>query len=471
MKKPMILVVEDDTALCDALVETLRLAQYRVLAADGSARALQILDMEKVDLVISDVRMPGMSGHVLLRKIRDKHPQTIVLLMTAYGSIQQAVEAMRDGAVDYLVKPFEAQVLVNTVERYLPAVVQDGEVIAEDSVTLDLLQLAKRVAQTDSTVMITGRSGTGKEVIARFIHQQSARSAAGFVAVNCAAIPENMLEATLFGYEKGAFTGAYQASPGKFELAQGGTLLLDEISEMDLGLQAKLLRVLQEREVERLGGKKLISLDVRVLATTNREIRQEVAARRFREDLYYRLNVFPLHLPTLASRPADILPLARYFLHLHTRLAGRTEVQLSTAAQTALLAYRWPGNVRELDNLMQRALILQLGSSIKVEDLQFEAIPTSVNEHPVSAAVMVPPQPVEQFQPVAETEVENPSLGDDLRQREAEVILDCLREVNGRRSEAATALGISQRTLRYKLKRLRDAGFVIPQTRNSRAVT
>jgi len=256
VKTPQILVVEDDAALCDALAETLRLAQYRVLSADGSARALQILAMEKIDLVISDVRMPGMSGHVLLRKIRDKYPQTIVLLMTAYGSIQQAVEAMRDGAVDYLVKPFEAQVLVNTVERYLPADELDGEVIAEDPVTLELLQLAKRVAETDSTVMLTGRSGTGKEVIARYIHRQSERRSSPYVAVNCAAIPDNMLEATLFGYEKGAFTGAYQASPGKFEQAQGGTLLLDEVSEMDLGLQAKLLRVLQEREVERLGRKK-----------------------------------------------------------------------------------------------------------------------------------------------------------------------------------------------------------------------
>ncbi|HED14456.1 MAG TPA: sigma-54-dependent Fis family transcriptional regulator [Gammaproteobacteria bacterium] len=459
MKTPLILVVEDDAALCDALAETLRLAQYRVVSADGSARALQILAMEKVDLVISDVRMPGMSGHVLLRKIRDKHPQTIVLLMTAYGSIQQAVEAMRDGAVDYLVKPFEAQVLVNTVERYLPADVPDGEVIAEDSVTLDLLQLAKRVAQTNSTVLITGKSGTGKEVIARFIHQQSARSAGPFVAVNCAAIPENMLEATLFGYEKGAFTGAYQASPGKFEQAQGGTLLLDEISEMDLGLQAKLLRVLQEREVERLGGKKLIVLDVRVLATSNREIRQEVAAKRFREDLYYRLNVFPLHMPTLASRPGDILPLTSYFLRHHAHLAGRVGVQLSAAAQAALLAYRWPGNVRELDNLLQRALILQLGETIEVADLQFEAAPVYVESNCDEPQV----QQVESTSGVV-SEGDNPSLGDDLRQREAQVILDCLREVNGRRAEAAAALGISQRTLRYKLKRLREAGFAIPQT-------
>jgi len=469
MKTPQILVVEDDAALCDALAETLRLAQYRVLSADGSARALQILAMEKIDLVISDVRMPGMSGHVLLRKIRDKYPQTIVLLMTAYGSIQQAVEAMRDGAVDYLVKPFEAQVLVNTVERYLPADELDGEVIAEDPVTLDLLQLAKRVAETDSTVMLTGRSGTGKEVIARYIHRQSERRSGPYVAVNCAAIPDNMLEATLFGYEKGAFTGAYQASPGKFEQAQGGTLLLDEVSEMDLGLQAKLLRVLQEREVERLGGKKLIKLDVRVLATSNREIKQEVVNKRFREDLYYRLNVFPLHMPTLQSRPGDILPLARYFLRQHTRSAGRAEVQFSTAAESSLLSCAWPGNVRELDNLIQRALILQSGTIIETTDLQFETITPSAE----STVGVLPSKQTTATQLESETpqEADNPSLGDDLRQREARVIIDCLREVNGRRGEAATLLGISQRTLRYKLKRLRDAGFTIPDTGSLRQQT
>jgi two-component system, response regulator FlrC len=305
-----------------------------------------------------------------------------------------------------------------------------------------LADLARRVATTDCTVLIVGESGTGKEVMARFIHRHSPRARAPFVAVNCAAIPENMLEAVLFGYERGAFTGAVTAHAGKFEQAQGGTLLLDEISEMPLGLQAKLLRVLQEREVERLGSRVPLALDVRVLTTTNRRLREEVAAGRFREDLYYRLNVFPLAIAPLRSRRDDILPVAMQLLGMRCRPGERIPA-LSADAAHLLLTYPWPGNVRELDNLLQRALILVSGPVIGPQHIQFE-LPGEPIERPSAAG---PPAP-------------SPSkLADSLGRAERDLILDALRAGSGSRREAAERLGISARTLRYKLARLRAAGF------------
>jgi two-component system response regulator FlrC len=299
--------------------------------------------------------------------------------------------------------------------------------------------------------MITGESGSGKEVIARFVHEQSTRADGPFVAINCAAIPENMLEAVLFGYEKGAFTGAYQARAGKFEQANGGTLLLDEISEMDLGLQAKLLRVLQEREVERLGGKTTIPLNVRVLATSNRVMREEVSAGRFREDLFYRLNVFPLHLLPLRERPADILPIAQRLLERHTP-AGQPVPDLCPSAEHALLAHNWPGNVRELDNVLQRAVILMSGECIEASDLHFE---------PEAMAAEMPVMPRINSADAGQPTAEKDSLEGDLRQREHQLILDAI-EAAGSRKAAAERLGISPRTLRYKLARMREAGIAVP---------
>src|SRR5665213_2468092 len=334
-----------------------------------------------------------------------------------------------------------------------------------------LLELARRVAASDCTVLIVGESGTGKEVLARFVHRFSARSSGPFVAVNCAAIPENMLEAILFGYERGAFTGAHTAHPGKFEQAQGGTLLLDEITEMPLSLQAKLLRVLQEREVERLGGRTAIALELRVLATTNRRLREEVAAGRFREDLYYRLNVFPLGLLPLRQRRDDILPLAMQLLGLRSRV-GEPIPALSAEAAQRLLTYAWPGNVRELDNLLQRALILVNGPVIGPEHIQFEPAPEVAASVPapaaVSAALEAPrihdASPADEIRDVAAcaspvdagstTHAGAPdeargSLADSLGQVERNVILDALRNSSTRR-EIAERLGISPRTLRYK---------------------
>ncbi len=446
MSQSTVLIVEDDPALREALSDTLELAGYPVRAAAEGHAALRILNQESVGVVVSDVQMHPMDGHSLLKRIKQEHPALPVLLMTAYGSIEKAVTAMHEGAADYLVKPFEAEVLVSKVAgNILPANQDplDGPV-AEDLRSREILELARRVAQSDATVMLNGESGTGKEVFARYIHQTSSRRDAPFVAINCAAIPENMLEAVLFGYEKGAFTGAYQSTPGKFEQAQGGTLLLDEISEMSLPLQAKLLRVLQERELERLGGRKLIELDVRVLATTNRKLREEVAAGRFREDLFYRLNVFPLNLPPLRERPRDILPLANYLLQ-QSLTQGRRVPRFTPAAQQQLLAHAWPGNVRELDNLMQRALILLSGDAIDVELLNFET-------EPLASHVSTTAQPA----------AKAGRLPEDLKSVEEQMIIDALHETKGGRRDVAERLGISERTLRYKIARMREEGISIP---------
>ncbi|RGP56409.1 sigma-54-dependent transcriptional regulator [Pseudomonas abyssi] len=451
-----ILLVEDDDALREALADTLMLGGYDYLEAASAEAALQLLQQDSVSMVVSDVNMPGMDGHALLRTLRSQYPQLPVLLMTAYGTVQQAVAAMRDGAADYLVKPFAPKALLELIGqhalgRLAPAA--DGPVAVEPA-SVQLLELAARVAASDSTVLISGESGTGKEVLARYIHQQSPRAAQPFIAINCAAIPDNMLEATLFGHEKGAFTGAVAAQSGKFEQANGGTLLLDEISEMPLALQAKLLRVLQEREVERVGGRKLIQLDIRVIATTNRDLPGEVAAGRFREDLYYRLGVFPLQWQALRERPADILPLAERLLAKHCRKMNLGTVRLSAQAAQALQTHPWPGNVRELDNAVQRALVLQQGGVIDVADLYLDGVISGSGLRRAAAPAPAAVEPVASEPAPASSE-----LGVGVRQREFQLIVEVLRAERGRRKEAAERLGISPRTLRYKLAQMRDAGL------------
>jgi two-component system response regulator FlrC len=336
----------------------------------------------------------------------------------------------------------------------------EPEPIAFAPTSMRLIELARRVAASDCTVLIVGESGTGKEVLARFIHRCSPRSRQPFIAVNCAAIPENMLEAMLFGYERGAYTGAHAAHAGKFEQAQGGTLLLDEITEMPLGLQAKLLRVLQEREVERLGGRTPIALDVRVLATTNRRLREEVAAGRFREDLYYRLNVFPLAIAPLRARRDDVLPLAMQLLSGRCR-PGEQIPALGADAAHLLLTYSWPGNVRELDNLLQRALILVNGPVIHEEHVQFELANDGHAAEPVTLMVKAPAPDATATTGSYACAASN-SLARSLDETERDLILDALRTGQGSRREVAERLGISQRTLRYKLARLREAGVDVP---------
>lgn len=442
-RKVNILVVEDDETLRDALCDTLEYGGYRALPARNGVHAIEQLEDHAVDLIVSDVQMDEMDGFTLLRKVKSQWSEIPFVLMTAHGSVEKAVEAMQEGATDYLVKPFEAQVLLEMVSRLGTIINREARgMIAEDPAMQNVCELVRRVAGNPATVMISGESGTGKEVVAHFIHEESDRGDKPFVAINCAAIPEPMLESILFGYEKGAYTGAHQARPGKFEQANGGTLLLDEISEMDLGLQAKILRVLQEKEVERLGGNNVIDLDVRVLATTNRDLKTEVAQGRFREDLYYRLNVFPLALPALRERPKDILPLAEALLQRH---AADRQLLFSRDAQLKLLSHQWPGNVRELENCIQRVVILTTGSVISADDIFFEACITA----PVISA---------ETERLADAQL----LDGGLRDTEKQMIVNALATVDGRRKDAAKILGISPRTLRYKLARLKEQGVAIP---------
>ncbi|MFC3907895.1 sigma-54-dependent transcriptional regulator [Legionella dresdenensis] len=434
-----VLIVEDDPVLREAIAETMNIAGHSYLAARDGREALAMLERHSPAIVLSDIRMDKLDGQQLLAEIQRRNPGIPVILMTAHGSVDDAVNAMRHGAVDYLQKPFSANTLTEKINKYIKADFDgsDNQPVAADPKSQALLSMALRVAQSDVGVMITGESGTGKEVLAHFIHDHSPRRSHPFVAINCAAIPEQMLEATLFGYEKGAFTGAYKSTPGKFEQAQGGTLLLDEVSEMSLPLQAKLLRVLQEKEVERIGSNKMISLDVRVLATSNRQLLEEVRHGRFREDLYYRLNIFPLHWLPLRERACDIIPLAQYLIRKHCSNNMPIVPSLSPCAERFLLNYSWPGNARELDNVIQRALILQAQGVIEAEHLQLPDF-TSIRQ----------PESVK---------MEEKNLQD----HEFDIIEQTLKAHNGNRQEVAAVLGVSERTLRYKLAKMREEGYVV----------
>lgn len=472
MSKSQILVVDDDKRLREAIIDTLLISGYECKEASSGEEALDLLSRVRIDMVISDIQMDGMDGHTLLNSIHERYSSIPVLLMTAYANIDGAVKAMRDGAIDYLAKPFAPEVLLNQVSRYVPThIIDKRDPVFGDPKTKVLLAMAQKVAKSEATVMITGPSGAGKEVLSRFVHDKSSRSEGPFVAINCAAIPETMLEATLFGYEKGAFTGAIQACPGKFEQAQGGTILLDEITEMDLGLQAKLLRVLQEKEVERLGSRKTVSLDIRVIATSNRDLKQAVAEGKFREDLYYRLNVFPLKWPPLRERPLDIVPIANFILQRLAKDNKLAPKEISNEAKKKLLSYSWPGNVRELDNVMQRAMIIA-GSEIQPDDLIFDDengyISTDI-EQPINNEIvednneLVTPIILNERNTNKDSVTNNPaSLGSELKQQEFQIIMDALKEFNGSRQAVADKLQISPRTLRYKIAKMREEGYVIP---------
>ena len=445
MSEVKLLIVEDDKGLAEALEDTLMLASYQCKIVYSAEEAVVALKHSLFDMVVSDVNLPGMDGYGLLHHVIDSYPELPIMLMTAYGDIAHAVEAMRDGAVDYLLKPFKEEELLNAIAKYTikEALSTNPQPIAKDPSSIALLELAKRVAVTDSTVLICGESGTGKEVLAHYIHQNSSRPHAPFVAINCAAIPENMLEAILFGYEKGAYTGAVSSQAGKFEQANGGTLLLDEITEMDVGLQAKLLRVLQEQEVERLGGKKSIPLDVRIIATTNRDLADYVRDGGFREDLYYRLNVFPLRWLPIRERKGDILPVAQHLLMKHATKMRITGATLKPSAQSKLESHPWPGNVRELDNVIQRALILSPNAQINEDHIAFDMM---------SLAPVV-------VETVAEEDSAASILGKGVQQHEFRIIAQALIDANGKRKVVADKLGISPRTLRYKIAKMRESGI------------
>ncbi|PLA73909.1 sigma-54-dependent Fis family transcriptional regulator [Hydrogenovibrio sp. SC-1] len=453
-----ILVVEDDSELQEALVDTLELNGFDVVAVSSAEDALVALD-DEIAMIFTDIRMDGMDGYELMTRIRAIKPFLPIVLMTAYGTVEQAVDAMKSGAVDYILKPFEADVLVEKAKSYFYRDASlDEDFVVADPATIQLKTLAQKVAESDATVMITGESGTGKEVLARFIHNHSTRKKEPFIAINCAAIPENMLEATLFGYEKGAFTGALKAMPGKFELAQNGTIFLDEIGEMKPELQAKLLRVLQEREVERIGSSKVIKLDVRVLSASNVDMKAAIAAGDFREDLFYRLNVFPMRLPPLRDRPKDIAAITERLLQRHCG-GRRVEPMISAPAMRALIQYGWPGNIRELDNVIQRALVMMSGETIQLQDIFLDENLSNLTASEPAGSV----DEKEAMTTVNSTvvNVDLAPVSTDLKEREVQIILETLKANNGHRQKTAEALNISPRTLRYKLAKFKEQGLEV----------
>jgi two-component system response regulator FlrC len=432
-----LLVVDDEPQMLIAIQETLRRSGYSITTAGSGMEALCRLKEKYFQLVITDMRMPEVTGLDLLRRVRNLSPQTPVVLLTAYGTVQNAVEAMKHGAFDYLLKPFSAESLESVVRRALaarstPDEQVSHEIITQDSAFAGVLESASQAARSSATILIEAESGTGKELLARMIHQKSQRCSGPFVAVNCAALPENLLESELFGFEKGAFTGAVSSKPGKFELSHRGTLLLDEIGEMAPLLQAKLLRVLQEREVDRVGGRAPVRIDVRVIATTNRDLAALVRAGGFREDLYYRLNVLRLTIPALRQRPGDIRLLADFFCRRYGATSGKEGIRCSAAALEKLGAHPWPGNVRELENTIQRAVTLSAGLVVEPEDLCLSPGPSlPPNIRPGEAAPTAP--------------------GTTVREMERQLICRTLENTGGNRTHAARLLGISLRTLRNKL--------------------
>ncbi len=443
-----ILVVDDESEMRVALETTLKREGYQPVCVEDGKKAWERVQNETFDLIVSDVKMPKMDGVELLRAVKQHSPKTIVIMMTAYGDIDNAVETMKVGAFDYLLKPFSAEILISSVNRAFmkepedhrkstaPAAKPDVKIIPEREIItcnqemLKLLKFVENIAYSKSTVLIIGETGTGKELFARLIHQCSPRADKPFIAINCAALPEGLLETEMFGHEKGAFTGADYRKEGKFELAHKGTLLLDEVTEMSLPLQAKLLRVLQEHEIDKVGGKESIPVDVRVVATSNRDIKKRIRENKFREDLYYRLNVIPLKINPLRERKEDIPLLAEHFLAMHCKENNKPVMSVDDSTVSLLKKYNWPGNIRELGNIMERAALLCNEDTLLPAHLFFEE-DAEMDSDPSS-------KPLSNFRGT-------------IHQMEKELILQTLEEQNGNKTRAAESLGISIRTLRNKL--------------------
>jgi DNA-binding NtrC family response regulator len=445
-------VIDDQDILRDSLTQILTRAGYRVRGFNSAASALESIPKESCDLVITDLKMPGMDGLEMLRKIRQSGCDVPVIMMTAYATVNTAVEAMKLGAYDYIQKPFEAdeiellvkrairEKMLNTENEALRRTVndlcQERPLIGQSPVIRKLRDQILKIAPSDATVLIEGESGTGKEMVARAIQQSSSRSGKPMLCLNCAALSENLLESELFGHEKGAFTGADKIRKGRFELADGGTLLLDEISEIPVTLQAKLLRVLQEKQFERVGSSMTRQSDVRVIATTNRDLRAWCKQGNFREDLYYRLSVLPIYIPPLRERCEDIGLLTDYFLTHFASRTGREKIELAPDAKRLLERYEWPGNVRELENLIERACVLACSSRITAELIEPWLVYSSDEKNSFSTRP-----------------------GRILADTERELILKTLQEFKGHRARTAKALGIGLRTLGLKLKRWQDEGI------------
>ena len=380
-----VLIVDDEPMMLKYLSEALSRQGIEVTVAESGEAALQIMVKQNFDMVITDLKLGGMTGMEVLKKIKEVSPTILVMIMTAFGTIENAVEAMKQGAFHYLIKPFSIESLMANIEKasqhlmliaensYLKSEIAGKKtstsVVAESPFMKKLMQDIDKIAKSSASVMITGETGSGKEVIAQLIHAKSLRCKAPFIKVNCASLSENLIESEFFGHEKGAYTGAFNKRIGRFELANLGTLLLDEITEIPVHIQASLLRVIQEKEFERVGGTKTISIDVRLISTSNRNLQVAIEEKIFREDLYYRLNVIPIHLEPLRDRKEDIIPLAELFMQQYCIESHQKKKTMSTKVKNKLLSYNWPGNVRELANVIERAVILQTGS--KIEDLSF----------------------------------------------------------------------------------------------------
>ena len=455
MTNQSILVVDDEAKMRRLLEIMLTQLDYVVYQAADGQEALDFLSKQAVDLVITDLRMPKIDGIELLRQLRERDNDVSVIVVTAYGTVETAVDTMKYGACDYIVRPFELEAVEAAVKRALKlSKVQRenrflrqeinqgwGEFIGSSPAMQKIYTLIQQVAPTKTGVLIQGETGTGKELVARAIHKASPRSESLFVAINCAAIPADILESELFGYSKGAFTGANKERIGKFELADGGTLFLDEITEMDFSLQAKLLRVLQERTIERLGSNRTIPLDVRVITASNRNPKQAIAENKLREDLYYRLNVFTIELPALRERQDDILPLANHFLNKHAADFGYPFSGIKDEAEAYLMTYTWPGNVRELENMMERAIVLSGGKAIACEHLPIE------NTEPNHDML------VSQKNIIASEEIDPAGLNIHVEKLEKQLIEQALEQTKDNKAAAAQLLKISERSLWYKIKK------------------
>jgi two-component system response regulator HydG len=443
-----VLVVEDDRSNLDSLERLFAREGYRVLAAGDAKTALDLMRKQRTHVVVTDLMMPGLSGMDLLKAIKTISPETEVVMMTAYGTVETAVEAMRAGAYDFVEKPLKRMQITKTVAKAIEKAsliaenktlrqeisqLKKREIIGNSPALRQVLEVAAQAAPSSATVLILGESGTGKELLARYIHTRSSRAQGPFVAVNCAAIPETILEAELFGYERGSFTGATQRREGRFAQARGGTLFLDEVGELSPAVQVKLLRVIQEGEFEPLGGR-TTRADVRIVAATNRDLQQETAAGRFREDLYFRLNVIAVTCPPLRARPGDVPLLIEHFLQVFGQRNNKGPFTLSQAALEKLSDYSWPGNVRELENTIERAVVLSKSSQLDLADL-----PRQIVEHERARSEIVVP------------------IGTPLEEIERRVIRETLRATNGDKRLTAQLLGIATRTIYRKLAEEREA--------------